>query len=55
MTPFGTEWIRMLAAGEVPRESMFAEQHSPEWHAGREECRRRVEEARKAKAAGRAA
>jgi len=55
MTPFGTEWNRMLVAGEAPRESMFAEQHSPEWHAAREECRRRVEGAREAKADGRVA
>lgn len=55
MTPFGTEWSRILTAGEAPRESMFAEQHSLEWHTAREECRRRVEAARKVKAAGRAA
>ena len=55
MTPFGTEWNKMLASGEAPIECMFTEQHSPEWHAAREECRRRVEEARKARAVGRAA
>lgn len=43
MTLFGTLWTRMLAAGEAPRECMFAEQHSEAWHKAREECRRRVE------------
>lgn len=47
MTPFGTEWSKMLTAGEAPRESMFAETHSPEWHAARDECRHRIEEARR--------
>lgn len=42
MTLFGTIWTKMLAAGEAPRESIFAENHGAKWHAARQECRRRV-------------
>jgi hypothetical protein len=41
MTLFGTEWNKMLAVGDAPRECFFAP-HSTTWYAAREACRRHV-------------
>jgi len=42
MTLFGIIWKAMQETGEAPRESYFAETHSPAWYSARELCRQRV-------------
>lgn len=43
LNSFGKEWQKMLDSGEAPKESMFAKEHSKEWHEARELCKSRVD------------